>query len=313
MPESGGPTTQSGTYFQNTVAAWYMARMLSDTLQGQTDNRIIRIRCEAPEDIDDIIITFERGIHYVQVKEALSAGEKAWAGLWVHSWKQFARIDPSHDRLVLWGGQYTQLFRNLQEMVKRAKSTPSGSRRKQFQEFLNRLNKSQLSLLDSITNIIRDYENKTAPEQKLTEITQLDIFELLRTVEVVVKGTADEIQEQTINTHLNGLDNLSTAFTVLRDLAAEKARSRGTWDPDRLLQALTAQGFEFDTQELHPSFQTAQDALERELTMRKNNWYLLRQQAAIFGAAMVPLHLQNQMDQEENIIRDIEHKLAQFK
>ena len=45
MPEGGGPTTQSGTYFQNTVAAWFMARMLHDTSDGQSENRVIRVRC----------------------------------------------------------------------------------------------------------------------------------------------------------------------------------------------------------------------------------------------------------------------------
>jgi hypothetical protein len=69
MPESGGPTTQSGTYFQNTVATWYLARMLHDTQFSRTENRVVRVRSEALEDVDDVVITFERGTHYVQVKE----------------------------------------------------------------------------------------------------------------------------------------------------------------------------------------------------------------------------------------------------
>lgn len=43
MPESGGPTTQSGTYFQNTVAAWYLAQMLRDASHGSSENRIVRV------------------------------------------------------------------------------------------------------------------------------------------------------------------------------------------------------------------------------------------------------------------------------
>jgi len=179
MPESGGPTTQSGTYFQNTVATWFMAHMLHDTTHGQSENRIVRVRCEAPEEVDDVVVTFERGVHYVQVKEALSASESAWTGLWRHFWKQFDRIDLGRDRLILWGGQHTALFKGLQELVKRAQSVPSGPRRRPVAEFIGRLTKRQLGWLDGIVAIIRDYETELASGQGPAAITRSDIFRVV--------------------------------------------------------------------------------------------------------------------------------------
>jgi photosystem II stability/assembly factor-like uncharacterized protein len=52
------------------------------------------------------------------------------------------------------------------------------------------------------------------------------------------------------------------------------------------------------------------DALERELDQHRGNFHKLRQQAAIYAAGEVPLHLLNQMDQEERDIQRIEERLT---
>lgn len=312
MPESGGPTAQSGAYFQNTVAAWYLAKMIHDAMQKHVDNRVIRIRCEAPEDIDDIVVTFDQGKHYIQVKESIVVNSPIWTGLWVDFWSQFIRIDPLRERLVLWGGQYTSQFRDLQEIVKRARSTPPGSRRKQFTEFSNRLSKTQHAMFDSIVGFIQEAETEPESERRSDEVIPPDIFEMLRSVDVVVKGNAEEIQEQAVNMYLNGLENPQMNFTVLRDLAAEKARSRGVWNRENLLQALNERGFDLNLSDFPQPFQTSKEALERELEMHTNNLYILRRQGAVYGAALVPLHLRNQIDQEEHEIRQIEQRLAQL-
>ena len=241
MPESGGPTTQSGTYFQNTVAAWFLAQMLHDAASTRSENRVIRVRCEAPEEVDDVVVTFERGVHYVQAKEALSASESAWTGLWRHFWKQSDRIDLKRDRLILWGGQHTALFKGLQELVKRAQSVPSGPRRRQVAEFSGRLTQRQLGWLDGIVAIIRDYGTELAAGQEPAEITRSDIFELLQVVDVVVKGSAEEIEAQAVSTFLGSVSN-APAFATLRDLAADKARTRGSWDYEGLQAVLIERG-----------------------------------------------------------------------
>jgi hypothetical protein len=196
-------------------------------------------------------------------------------------------------------------------MVKRTQSIPTSSRRKEFEEFSDRLSKSQFAIFDSITEFIRNAENEAAGEnEEPAKITHADVFELLKITDIVVKGNAEEIQEQTINTYLNGIENPKMLVTILRDLAAEKARNRGTWEPENLIQALNQRGFDLKIVDITPAFTSTEEALNRELKMRKNNWHLLRQQAAIYGAAMTPLHLRNQIDEEEAQIRRLEEQLA---
>lgn len=313
MPESGGPTTQSGTYFQNTVAAWFMARMLHDAIHGPSENRITRVRCEAPEEVDDVMVTFERGVHYVQAKEALSASGGAWTGLWRHFWKQFIRRDYNHehDRLVLWGGQHTDLFMGLQEMVKRAQSVPSGPARRQATEFIERLTKSQLGWLDAITAIIHNYEIEAASGHESVEITQSDVFELLQTVEVIAKGSAKEIEKQAVNTFLSGMPDVAMIFPALRDLAAEKARIRGAWTYEELRATLEAKGLHLVSGERRrDDADEDRSAMEQELAMHRSNLRTLRLQAAVYGAGETPLHLLNQIKAEERAIQSLEERLG---
>ena len=319
MSENGGPTTQSGTYFQNTVAAWFMAQMYHDATRGRSENRVVRVRCEAPTDVDDVVVTFERGIHYVQAKEALSASGKAWTGLWRHFWKQLDRMALERDRLVLWGGQHTDLFKGLQAMTRRAQSVPPAPRRGQVSEFIRRLTQKQLAWLDGIVAIICDYEAEIASAREATpggvDVARSDVFELLRVVDVVVKGSAEEIKEQAINTFLSDAADAATTFATLRDLAADKARTRGSWDWEALHAVLVtrqaqsipgAPGMPEGSVELDGE----RESLERELTIHQRNLRKLREQKAIYGAGAAPLHLLNQIEHEQQMIRDIERSLG---
>ena len=58
MPEAGGTTTQSGIYYQNSIAALYLGRLLD--LRSEIDGRprITRVRIEAPDHVDDIVIGY---------------------------------------------------------------------------------------------------------------------------------------------------------------------------------------------------------------------------------------------------------------
>jgi hypothetical protein len=64
------------------------------------------------------------------------------------------------------------------------------------------LTQKQLGWLDNITAIVRDYEIEIASGGKPAEITRFDVFELLQVVDVVVKGNAEEIAAQAVNTYL---------------------------------------------------------------------------------------------------------------
>jgi hypothetical protein len=60
-------------------------------------------------------------------------------------------------------------------------------------------------------------------------------------VDVVVKGNAEEIEAQAVSTFLSSVPN-APAFATLRDLAADKARTRGSWDYEDLQAALIERG-----------------------------------------------------------------------
>jgi hypothetical protein len=71
MTERGGPTAQSGFRYQNSIAALYMAR-LCDTRPRRMADRVLQVRIEAPEDVDDTVVSFEDAhTDYIQAKEAI--------------------------------------------------------------------------------------------------------------------------------------------------------------------------------------------------------------------------------------------------
>lgn len=81
MPEAGGPTTQSGILYQNSVAALYMGRLCDATPRPDTHS-VIEVRVEAPEDVDDIVITFaDNHCTYIQTKESVRKHDEPWEKL----------------------------------------------------------------------------------------------------------------------------------------------------------------------------------------------------------------------------------------
>ncbi|MCP3476516.1 hypothetical protein NLM33_40615 [Bradyrhizobium sp. CCGUVB1N3] len=57
MAEPGGPTTQDGIFYQNTVAARFLADLL-DLGRLPPRERVIEVRVEAPADVDDIVVRY---------------------------------------------------------------------------------------------------------------------------------------------------------------------------------------------------------------------------------------------------------------
>ena len=82
MPERGGPTAQSGILYQNSIAALYLGR-LCDTNERLSADQVVRVRVEAPESVDDTVVSFADGhTAYVQAKERVDVGDAAWQKLW---------------------------------------------------------------------------------------------------------------------------------------------------------------------------------------------------------------------------------------
>src|SRR5688572_25302886 len=101
MPQSGGSTTQSGIYYQNSVTALYLGRMLR-ARPGERD--VTSVRAEAPESVDDTVATFaDGGRDFVQAKETLPGSGRKWKKLWsdFDTERRDPSFDPVKDRLIL--------------------------------------------------------------------------------------------------------------------------------------------------------------------------------------------------------------------
>src|SRR2546423_15499779 len=107
MSERGGSTTQSGIFYQNSVAALYLGR-LCDVTPRVDSERVVKVRVEAPTDVDDIVVSFANGgSKYVQAKENIRDNEPAWATLWNDFEAQFnsSNFKRGKDRLLLHTGE----------------------------------------------------------------------------------------------------------------------------------------------------------------------------------------------------------------
>ena len=81
MSEFGGTATQSGIYYQNSIAALYLGRLIDSQLHMAND-RVIEVRVEAPEHVDDIVVHHaDGGRSYIQAKEQLKINGEEWQKL----------------------------------------------------------------------------------------------------------------------------------------------------------------------------------------------------------------------------------------
>jgi hypothetical protein len=60
MSERGGSTTQSGIYYQNSISALYLGKLI-DPAELLPRNRVVSVRVEAPEKVDDTVIVYADG------------------------------------------------------------------------------------------------------------------------------------------------------------------------------------------------------------------------------------------------------------
>jgi formylglycine-generating enzyme required for sulfatase activity len=121
MPGPGGPTAQSGILFQNRAAALWLGRLL-DPRPRPPRETATTVRVEAPEAVDDILVTFADGHReYIQVKESLEPRGDAWEKMWVAFARQRAGAGfGERSLLVLLLGHEPEWARALQELCLRA-------------------------------------------------------------------------------------------------------------------------------------------------------------------------------------------------
>ena len=147
MTEAGGCTTQSGIFYQNSVAGLWLGRLLDCSMRAARD-RVVSIRVEAPEYVDDIVVQFADGhTEYHQVKEALSRGE-VWGKLWLHIGQQWSSGFRSADRIVLTIGKPSPITMDLYEACARAEGKIDEL------EWQKSLSKNQKSLVNEVFSVL---------------------------------------------------------------------------------------------------------------------------------------------------------------
>jgi len=124
MPIAGGSTTQSGIYYQNTVAALYMGRMLDPRISDLTQ-QVVAVRSEARAYVDDVVVLFADGHRrFIQVKENIKPvpSDLKWKKLWQdfenQRWDAYFK---NEDRLVIYLGKLDAWFSRLNSLCERAR------------------------------------------------------------------------------------------------------------------------------------------------------------------------------------------------
>jgi hypothetical protein len=121
VPEHGGATTQDGIYYQNTVAARYLADLL-DLTQMPPRERVVEVRVEAPSDVDDIVVRFaDDHREWIQAKSRVRPSGNNWNNLWSDLAAQSASPEfRAEDRLVIALGELDHTARTLRDLCERS-------------------------------------------------------------------------------------------------------------------------------------------------------------------------------------------------
>jgi hypothetical protein len=221
MSEPGGPATQSGIYYQNTIAALHLGRML-DLRPRPAGFRIIHVRLEAPAAVDDIVVRMADGAHrYIQAKQSLTASGPSWKKLWNSFAQQHAELDAAvGDRLVLWIGEHSALAEDLRACAERTAGTTDDA------EYLGRLTASQKRTLDAIVDAF-DGARDLASIRAI--LSRLD-------VEIMVDASIE--RDYAPVWMPEGLAGRKNLLGILRDLVGGAARVRGSYDARTLRERL---------------------------------------------------------------------------
>ena len=122
VPEAGGPATQSGIFYQNSVAALALADLL-DLDPRVARERAVEVRVEAPQDVDDITVHFADGHSDSQsVKLAIRGKGREWSVMWGRLAAHAATLD-SDDQLSLVVGEKTRESEDVAGLCERAASS----------------------------------------------------------------------------------------------------------------------------------------------------------------------------------------------
>jgi hypothetical protein len=220
MTERGGPTTQAGIDFQNSITALKLGRLLDSTSRPDSE-MIVAVRAEAPTHVDDTVVTYSDGHRdFIQAKLAITA--EPWSKLWRDVSAEFAESTflRGRDRLVLSFGEQTTRVEDLRESAERARGAADVA------EWRRRLTHGQRDLVDDIAGRI----GFTAESNELLQLFGHIVVETL---------TPTMIERDLIPLWMPSTSHPQTiVFRLLRDRVARHASTRREFTRDHLLASL---------------------------------------------------------------------------
>lgn len=209
----GGPTTQSGILYQNSITALYLGK-LCDNRNYPDDEQVVLVRTEAPDFVDDTVITFADGHKkYIQAKENISTSSPKWIDLWGKVEKQYFsnNFDKNRDRIKLYFG--TERFSHLKDLCICAQNSTD------YDEWVSQLTRKSNVFLEKIKqNLSPKLSDKETLFFFISHI-EIDIMSLDHCEEFIVPHAIPSTNQKP-----------NVLFRILRDLVATKARVRGTFN-----------------------------------------------------------------------------------
>ncbi len=224
MSERGGPTTQSGILYQNSVAALYLGRLCDATSRPDAE-RVIEVRVEAPTGVDDVVVTFaDTHKAYIQAKESVHAGDAAWRNLWQDFEAEFWTNDfqRGKDRLLLHIGEVQNEHHELRELCDRA-------RHKDYIEWYNRMTTPQQALVEKIKRLLNPRSLSDTNLLAFFGHIEVEIWSLRQIERDMAPYWMPQSDQQPI-----------TLFSLLRDRVGGEARHRGSFTSNSLHEFLAA-------------------------------------------------------------------------
>lgn len=207
VTEAGGPATQSGIFFQNTIAARYLGRLCDPTERLAKDD-VVGVRVEAPEHVDDIVVTY-RDAHrdWISAKERLDPSSEEFAAVW----SAFARQSGTEgfgasDRLVLVVGTLHGVHEAILDLASRAATSSS------TEEWQARCGKKHAAALEKIQEALPDVDRNEL--WRLLSRVHVEIISL----DLVERNLADWMPSSSVAKH--------TLVRLLRDRVGGHARVR---------------------------------------------------------------------------------------
>jgi hypothetical protein len=212
--EAGGPTTQSGILYQNSIAALYLGRLL-DLRPVPVGKRVTSVRLEAPEQIDDIVVGYSNGSRLlIQAKESVSITSDPWKKFWSDLYAQGAMPEGRLDEYRLVLGTFSNDLDHLREACDRSQGKENAT------EWLAALSKAHASLIANVAAAMA-----CSPEDVFSYFQRLTV-EFLPRAHIESTGVRDWIPESSVKKE--------TLFPILRDACGGAGRVRALFAAGRL-------------------------------------------------------------------------------